>query len=275
MNYPKIFFHCSLPRSGSTILQNILGQNPDFYVTPTSGLMELIYAARKNFSEVPEFKAEIDQDVLNKAFLQFCNHGLHGFASARTDKKYYIDKGRSWAFYYDWLEKFLPYQPKIICMIRDLRDIFCSQEKLFRSNPEVDNNMINWMNLSNTTIAKRIDTWSTGMPVGIALDRLQANFEMGISGKIHYIKYEDFCLRPEAEMARLYNYLEIPYYNHNFDFIDQVTFENDRLYSMTDHTIRNKLEMKQSEAKQILGDAVCDWIYQRYSWFYQTFKYNK
>jgi len=48
MNYPKIFFHCSLPRSGSTILQNILGQNPDFYVTPTSGLMELIYAARKN-----------------------------------------------------------------------------------------------------------------------------------------------------------------------------------------------------------------------------------
>jgi len=160
-------------------------------------------------------------------------------------------------------------------MIRDLRDIFCSQEKLFRSNPEVDNNMINWMNLSNTTIAKRIDTWSTGMPVGIALDRLQANFEMGISGKIHYIKYEDFCLRPEAEMARLYNYLEIPYYNHNFDFIDQVTFENDRLYSMTDHTIRNKLEMKQSEAKQILGDAVCDWIYQRYSWFYQTFKYNK
>ena len=46
----KIFFQSSLPRAGSTLLQNILGQNPDFYVTPTSGVLELVYAARNNYS---------------------------------------------------------------------------------------------------------------------------------------------------------------------------------------------------------------------------------
>ena len=30
----KIFFQSSLPRAGSTLFQNIIGQNPDFYVTP-------------------------------------------------------------------------------------------------------------------------------------------------------------------------------------------------------------------------------------------------
>ena len=41
----KLFFQSSLPRAGSTLLQNIMGQNPDFYVTPTSGVLELVYAA--------------------------------------------------------------------------------------------------------------------------------------------------------------------------------------------------------------------------------------
>ena len=40
----KIFFQSSLPRAGSTLLQNILGQNPNFYVTPTSGVLELLFS---------------------------------------------------------------------------------------------------------------------------------------------------------------------------------------------------------------------------------------
>ncbi len=33
----NIFYQSSLPRAGSTLLQNILAQNPDIYATPTSG----------------------------------------------------------------------------------------------------------------------------------------------------------------------------------------------------------------------------------------------
>ena len=41
----KLFFQSSLPRAGSTMLQNILAQNPDVYATPTSGVLELISCA--------------------------------------------------------------------------------------------------------------------------------------------------------------------------------------------------------------------------------------
>ena len=45
----KIFFQSSLPRAGSTLLQNVMGQNPDFYVTPTSGVLELLYASDRDW----------------------------------------------------------------------------------------------------------------------------------------------------------------------------------------------------------------------------------
>jgi len=38
----EIYFINGMPRSGSTLLCNILAQNPEFHVTPTSGLSELV-----------------------------------------------------------------------------------------------------------------------------------------------------------------------------------------------------------------------------------------
>ena len=42
----RFHFISGLPRSGSTLLQNILSQNPRFYCSPTSGLFDLLYNAR-------------------------------------------------------------------------------------------------------------------------------------------------------------------------------------------------------------------------------------
>lgn len=66
----QIFFQSSLPRAGSTLLQNIMGQNPEFYVTPTSGALELLHAARTNYTNDPSFLAQ-DSEIMKKAWLSF------------------------------------------------------------------------------------------------------------------------------------------------------------------------------------------------------------
>ena len=71
----KIFFQSSLPRAGSTLFQNVMGQNPDFYVTPTSGVLELLYGARNNYTNSPEFKAQ-DANLMKSGFLSFCKNGI-------------------------------------------------------------------------------------------------------------------------------------------------------------------------------------------------------
>src|ERR1700761_6660578 len=94
----KIFFQSSMPRAGSTLLQNILAQNPEIYTTPTSGALELVYGARLNYTEMPEFKAQ-DAKQMKKAFLAFSRCGLEGYYRALTDCPYVVDKSRGWGIH--------------------------------------------------------------------------------------------------------------------------------------------------------------------------------
>ena len=98
---PRIAFQASLPRPGSTLLSNIIGQNPDFHVTPTSGLLDLVYVARGQFSRGEEFKAQ-ERGEMEQAFAGFCRGGLEGYAAAVTDKPWLLDKSRGWGDGYKW-----------------------------------------------------------------------------------------------------------------------------------------------------------------------------
>ena len=270
----KIFYQSSLPRAGSTVLQNIMAQNPDFYCTPTSGVLELIFAARSNYTNSPEFKAQ-DSDLMRAGFLGFCREGMNGFYNSITDKKYIIDKSRGWGIHYDFLNKIHP-NPKVICVVRDLRDVFASMEKNYRSHPEKHDSILDWSKMQGTTVPKRIDIWAGGPPVGMAIERLGEIFRTGIDKNMLFIRYEDLCMYPEATMLRIYKYLEVAHFEHDFDNIEQITQEDDEVYGIFgDHKIRTKLEPTFSKAKELLGRDVCEWIFNNYKWFYDTFKYSK
>jgi sulfotransferase len=270
----KIFFQSSLPRSGSTIFQNLLAQNPDIYATPTSGLLELWYGARANYTTSPEFIAQ-DSELMKKAFLSFCKEGTFGYFNAITDKKYVMDKSRGHGIHYDFINSFYP-NPKIICMVRDLRDVFASMENNFRKHPEKQSDILDWAKGQGTTVPKRVDIWAAGQPVGLAIERLSEIFRMGIDSKMLFVKFEDLCLYPDTEMTRIYQYLDIPFYKHDFDNIQQVTKEDDEVYgTFGDHVIRTKLEPVPSKAKQLLGKDVTAWIFENYKWFFEQFRYTK
>lgn len=268
----KIFFQSSLPRSGSTLFQNIMGQNPEFYVTPTSGVLELVYAARNNYSNSPEFKAQ-DSESMKRGFSAFCRDGMTGYFNAITDRPYVLDKSRGWGIHYNFLNSFYP-EPKVICLVRDLRSIFASMEKNFRKNQHLDSGIVNHGNMSGTTTEKRIDIWSSGQPVGLAIERLSQIFKEGLDKNMLFIRYEDLAKNPVQEMERVYKYLGISNFTHDFNNIEQITVEDDTVYGIYgDHSIRKKLEPANNDYTQVLGVNACNWIKSNYKWFYDEFKY--
>jgi sulfotransferase len=90
-----------------------------------------------------------------------------------------------------------------------------------------------------------------------------------------FIKFENLTNNPSKEMSRIYNYLEVPNWNHNFTNIEQITYEDDSVYGKYgDHIIKNKLVPSRSDAMTVLGPDVCNWIRNRYSWFYEKFQYR-
>jgi sulfotransferase len=271
---PVIFFQSSMPRSGSTLLQNIIAQRPDFYVTPTSGLLELLIGARGNYTTSPEFKAQ-DSDLMREAFQSFCLQGMNGYFSAITDKPYVIDKSRGWGIHYDFLNGFYPY-PKIVCMVRDLRDIFASMEKKFRANPDKADPILDWVTGRGTTTPKRIDAWLASPPVGLAIERLTEITRQGLDKHIHFVRYEDLTMRPQQTMTLIYEYFGINDYYHDFDNVEQVTIEDDAVYGQYgDHNIRQKVMPMKSDADRILGKDVTGWILQNFEWYFKKFGYAK
>ena len=130
--------------------------------------------------------------------------------------------------------------------------------------------------MQGTSVPKRIDIWAQNPPVGMALERLSEIFRMGIDKKMLFVKFEDLCLYPDTEMQRIYQYLDLPYFEHDFDNIEQITKEDDVVYGVFgDHNIRKKLEPVQSKSKTLLGKDVCDWVYNNYRWFFDQFRYSK
>ena len=132
----KIFYNASLPRSGSTLLQNVLAQNPDIYATPTSGLSTLLQSAKETYSKRAEFAA-LDTALMKKAFLGFLRGGMEGFTNNLSDKKYILDKSFNWGGDYYLLKyMFNGESPKIIMMVRDLRESVASMESQYRFTPQ-------------------------------------------------------------------------------------------------------------------------------------------
>ena len=269
----KIFYNSSLPRAGSTLIQNILAQNPEIHSTPTSGIFELYMNARNYFSNGIEFKAQ-DQQLMEAGFKGMLRDGLYGWYNATTDRPYVMEKSRGWGMERDFIHAFDP-NPKIICMIRDIRAIYSSLEKKYRQNPLVDTNIANWGNLTGTTTDKRMVVWSNNPPIGPALDRLYQTLVAGTHQHILFIKFEELCLDPDTQLKRVYEYLELPYFQHDYKNIQQYSVEDDKWYGIFgDHVIRGELKPVKDDFREVLGPNACKIIEDSYRWFFNDFGYK-
>jgi sulfotransferase len=238
--------------------------------------LELVFGARANFTNSPEFKAQ-DSQLMEAGFKNFCKQGLEGFYKAMTDKKYVLDKSRGWAVYRPFLDSFYP-NPKIICLVRDLRAIVSSYEKIYRKNPLTHDPIRDDATGRGTIVHKRVDEWmSATNTIGRGVERIQETIRLGQDSKILFIKYEDLCLYPEIEMKRVYQYLEIPYFEHDFEHIQQITHEDDEVYGLSKdlHTIKPNLTLPKPDYKDVLGQDICNWIYTNYQWYFDKFNYKK
>lgn len=270
----RIIFNSSMPRACSTLFQNILNQHPEIHATATDGVMELLGGARQGFNSV-EFKAHDNQEEAEKNYLEFCKGGLLYYANSLSDKKNIVIKSRTCKQEVEWLSKILNKPVHIIVLVRDLKDIVASFEKLHRKNPEKTSQWYIPGELRGTTTMKRVDMYLSNIPLGLDLDRIKEILDYKLNNSFLFIKAEDLTSRPAEIMNEVYDTLSIEKFDHNFDNVEQSTQENDTWHGLDNdlHTIRNKIEPLVSDAEAILGKDVCDYIDKEYSWYQKFFGY--
>lgn len=268
----KIIFNTSMPRSGSELFQVIIHQNPNIYGSTTSPLLEYQFGARVNY-ELAEVKSQ-NPILMENAFSEMCKYMAQGYYSALTTRPIVCDKTRSALHYYEWIEKWNP-NPKMICIVRDLRSIIASMEKIYRNNKHRPIGPDNPSEMLNLTLGERAYYWIHSKPIGIALKRTLDAFQRGIYKNVLFIRYEDLTSNPENVMKIFYSYIEEPYFQHDFNNINKEVEEDDSHFGpYGSHKIAKQLKpSSENDWADIIPKEIADDIVKNNKWYYDVFGY--
>jgi sulfotransferase len=226
----KIIYLSGLPRSGSTLLSNVLGMHTNIYATPSSPLCSIVQDMRKHWSDDPFLLSQLDNDfdMVHKRLKRSMWSFMQAWSSD-NDKPVVVDKNRGWLFGLEWLRELDP-DFKIIITLRDLRNVYTSIEKKHRKTLFIDfpdhmeHNMVD---------VRANALFADGGIVGSILKALQNVKDIpNIMKHIYYWRYEDFLENPKQITNHLFSFLGVKPEEIDFDNIVQSTNESDSYYRM-------------------------------------------
>lgn len=258
-----IHFVSGLPRSGSTLLMNLLAQHPKVHSTATSGLHEIGYIARQ-FSTTEEFKTIPNPRDGEKLFYDYVKGGCENAFNRLTDRPIVADKCRSWIGHLDMLFAIWP-NAKILVPLRDMRGILSSFEKKWRQHPFPFTAIERQTPQNWTTVEKRAQGWLNIPPLGIAVERLSDAVKR-YKNKLHFVHFESLTESSQETMNEIWEYLQLQAPKHDFNYVEQYTYEHELGWPYGDHTIKHKVTALDRDWDAILGREFCDQIYQNFKW---------
>ena len=248
-----IHFVAGLPRSGSTLLCNILMQNPAIYASATSGIAEVLRGIRDGWDLVAPLRA-MRAEESRAALLGTLRGALHGYYD-RVERPVVLDRSRAWPAYIEMLEA-MGLDVKILCCVRDMRDIVASFELRHRATSATG---LTTQERANPGAFKsqqsRCDLWvREDQPIGSAYNVMRDAIDRGHRDKLHFVRYEDLTAQPGPMLAGIYDFLGLDGFRHDFEHVEQVTVEDDRVHGFVGlHDIATSIEVRGARWPGVLG----------------------
>lgn len=266
---PTIHFVAGLPRSGSTLLVNLLGQNPAHHVTPTNGLIGMVTAVRDGWTANEAFVAQGLQTVESRiaAALRGMMYGFYEreLAAGRV----VFDKSRGWLAHIELLERVFGRRIPVICMVRDIKSVVASFEKLHRRNPVARRGFLGPAYVQAQTIDGRARVLtSPGGVIGISTSFIRDALNRGMADRVVVVPYARLVTQPQETLALLHARLGLPPFQYDPDNVPQITREDDAIYGWGHdlHAIRPKVEPPNAPPWEgVLPPHTCRWLDQEFA----------
>jgi len=227
----KLFFLVAMPRSGNTLFASIMNQNPEIAATPNSITLEIIkdlFLLKQTdvFKNYPDHRSldnvlDIIYDTYYKDWPQ----------------RVIIDRGPVMTpGNFALMQKHFKRPFKCIVLLRDLMDVLASFIKWYTENPDA---FPNRYNCKNDEEKLRMLMNKEG---GIAKELEAIKNAFNYPDICHFIKYDDLVARPEHEIRKVYKFMNLPYFNHRFEDLQQIEVNgmkyDDTIVGKNMHTIR-------------------------------------
>jgi sulfotransferase len=208
----KYYFISGLPRSGSTLLSAILRQNKNFYADISSPLSEITRSSIIHLSNTIS-RLNIDESKRKNAII-----GLFEGYYSDVSAKIIFDTSRTWTYHTDILLSLFPYT-KIFCCVRNISSILNSFEKIIKKNPLYISSVFNGKDYPTCfSRCEHLMNENDGI-VSFAYCGLLEAYSSN-SQIINFIEYEDLCKYPEKIIEKIYNLINEPYQQHDFNSLN-------------------------------------------------------
>lgn len=235
----KIYYLAGLPRTGNTLLGSILNQNPKIQVSPNSLLIELVWRIHEIkqyelFLNLPDHQT-VDH-IIKKTFEHYYDN---------TDAEFIFDRG-PWGVpkNLEILKKYFNPNPKFLILNRPIIEILGSFLKVKKSGEDKD-------------LIKSL------MEGKLKQDMISSRNIVKSKEKFQKIDYNELIDETKSTIEKIYNYFEIPKFEHRYTDLEQLSYNNvkydDSVIQCNLHTIRtDKIEKQKLNLEDYFNKETID-----------------
>ena len=205
-----------LPRAGNTLLSSILNQNPNVALTANSvcpemlGMLNLVKGSGE-FVNFPDHKSF--DNVTKSLFENYYKDWTHD---------YIIDRA-PWGLDINLKNlKEIQDNIKIIVLVRDMEEVLASFIKFTNRQPNSRFNSIAHTIEDKCNILLNPETFNLHR----MLEGIKNLLDNESKEMYHLIDYHTLCNNPQETIEGIYNFLDIPLWDHRFTNLDQFEVNN-------------------------------------------------
>ena len=259
MNQKSFFFLSGLQRSGATLLSSILNQNPDIWVSPASPLFRMMVSETSIYDSAENVDYE-----RNDGIARVIAKTPHAFY-ADKEAKYIIDKNLNWQTPngLSLIKTYMTEKPKIICPVRSIPEILASFESIITSVKGNENNSIDAAVLHETvpigSLADRRAEWLMryDKDIHICLNGMKLALNPDLREMFLFVEYDDLISDTETQIKRIYEFLDIPEFEHEYqNIVDPTDISEESPITGIKHLhkVRPKIEKKSLNPEKALSE---------------------
>ena len=267
-------FMAGLPRSGSTLLKSILNQNPNIHANPVSPVMELMYHTEEYLKQSEQYLGYPKPKSAYKIISSYIENYYFD-----REESVIIDHCRAWTNNIERIKTYITPNPKIICPVRDIAEILTSFITMVHRNDDqvsfIDQHLIE----KGVTVDDDNRCQYLMSDDGIVEQALWSQSQAFIKNDTRHllmVEYNDLVNAPDETMKRIYDFLEMDNYNHNFKNVENNHRENDDQWYLKDmHYVRKEVKKTSKKPEDVLSPYVLNRYKKLEYWKYPESPYLK
>jgi sulfotransferase len=238
--FKKIVLLAGLPRTGSTLLSNILAQNSNMHVESNSALCQVMWDAKISCEE--HANEQLMGAGKHISFRKNLMESIPQIYYPNAENKVVLDKCRPWVnqFNINMARTYIDQNIRSIVMVRPMEEVVASYARIYFKN-------------NGETPYEKLLTHGNHLLMASFAATLEAAKAKDPS--FLFVSYDDLVKNTQAVLNKIYSHIQEDPFVHNTQQVDQVVFEDDASNNMHGmHKIRRKVQ------RQLNPVVLPDWV---------------